>query len=200
MRLFIPSSVIVGLCAVAPAAAQQPATGALGLAASAMSTGPLVSTTAPPISVVYFDLGNTLVARGPDGPRRIWIAGAPDALTRLHQAGFRLGVLSNTGPLGWDEVLTGILPEDFDPTLFDPDLIVVSSAVGAEKPDPRIFQYAIDRAGVPPSAIVFITETMEHVFAAQAAGMRALWVGNGALPQLVDDLIGLAPQRDTSGG
>jgi len=149
----------------------------------------------PAISVVYFDLGNTLVKRVPGESRRAWIDGAPESLARLEASGVRLGILSNTGPLPWQEVLD-ILPEDFDPRIFDPALIVVSSAVGASKPDPQIFTFAITQAGVPPQEILFITETMDHVFAAQAEGMRALYVREGSLNQLVDDFLALQEEND----
>jgi FMN phosphatase YigB (HAD superfamily) len=170
--------------------------GALLMVTSAMAIGATPDTTASSVSVIYFDLGNTLVTRGTEGPRRIWISGAPQVLTRLHDAGFRLGVLSNTGRLSWDEVLTTILPADFDPSLFDPTLIVVSSAVGAAKPDPRIFQFAITQTGVAAGEILFVTETMDHVLAAQASGMRALWVGEGSLSQMTDDLIAMGPTTE----
>ena len=167
--------------------------GVLMMVTSAMAVGSTPDTTAAPVSVIYFDLGNTLVKRGPEGPRRVWISGAPQVLTRLHEAGFVLGVLSNTGPFTWNDVLSNILPADFDPALFDPRLIVVSSAVGAEKPDPRIFQFAITQTDLPAGEILFVTETMEHVLAAQASGMRALWIGEGDLSQMADDLIAMRP-------
>jgi FMN phosphatase YigB (HAD superfamily) len=148
------------------------------------------------VSVIFFDLGDTLVKRGPEGQRRVWISDAPQALTRLHDAGFTLGVLSNTGPFTWEEILKNILPADFDTTLFDPGLIVVSSAVGAEKPDPRIFQFAIAQTGLPAGEILFVTETVEHVLAAQASGMRALWVGEGDLSQMADNLIAMRPSGE----
>jgi FMN phosphatase YigB (HAD superfamily) len=142
------------------------------------------------VSVVYFDLGNTLVKRAPDAPRpTIWIEGSQDALFRLNESGVRLGILSNTGNFSWQQVRDEILPEDFDVAIFQEDLIVVSSAVGVQKPDPGIFAYAIEHAGVPPSDILFITESVDHVIAAQAAGMRALWVTEGQLPQLVTELL-----------
>jgi FMN phosphatase YigB (HAD superfamily) len=170
--------------------------GVLMMVTGAMAVGSTPDTTAAPVSVIYFDLGNTLVKRGSEGPRRVWISGAPQVLTRLHEAGFVLGVLSNTGPFTWNEVLTNILPADFDPSLFDPRLIVVSSAVGAEKPDPRIFQFAIAQTDLPAGEILFVTETMEHVLAAQASDMRALWIGEGDLSQMADDLIAMLPTTE----
>lgn len=166
------------------------------MATAAITMNTTTDTNTAIVSVVYFDLGNTLVKRGPQGRRRVWISDAQETLTRLHEAGFRLGVLSNTGPLTWEDVLTTILPSDFDTTLFDPDLIVVSSAAGSEKPDRRIFQFAIDRTGLPAGEILFVTETMQHVLAAQESGMKALWIREGALSQLADDLTTMV---DTAG-
>jgi FMN phosphatase YigB (HAD superfamily) len=151
---------------------------------------PSAGQTPATVSVVYFDLGNTLVKRVPDASRpTIWIEGSQDALIRLQESGVRLGVLSNTGNFSWQQVQDEVLPEDFDVTIFQEDLIVVSSAVGVQKPDPGIFAYAIEHAGVPPGDILFITGSVDHVIAAQAAGMRALWVTEGQLPQLVTELL-----------
>jgi phosphoglycolate phosphatase-like HAD superfamily hydrolase len=151
---------------------------------------PAAAQTPATVSVVYFDLGSTLVKRAPDAPRpNIWIDGSQDALIRLKESGVRLGVLSNTGNFSWQQVREEILPEDFDATIFEEDLIVVSSAVGVQKPDAGIFIYSIEHAGVPPGDILFITESVDHVIAAQASGMRALWVTEGQLPQLVTELL-----------
>jgi FMN phosphatase YigB (HAD superfamily) len=166
--------------------------GAVLMLTSALAVGSTPDTTTT-VSVIYFDLGNTLVKRGNEGQRRVWIGDAPQALKSLHDAGFTLGVLSNTGPFTWDEILENILPADLDTSLFDPRLIVVSSAVGAEKPDQRIFQYAITQTGLAAGEILFVTETVEHVLAAQASGMRALWIGEGDLSQMADDLIAMRP-------
>lgn len=143
-----------------------------------------------PVSVVLFDLGNTLVKRVPDATRpTVWIEGTQASLASLRASGARLGILSNTGNFSWEQVRDEILPEDFDPALFEDDLIIVSSAAGAQKPDPKIFEYTIERVGLPPGDILFITESVDHVIAAQASGMRAVWVTEGRLPQLVAELI-----------
>jgi FMN phosphatase YigB (HAD superfamily) len=46
------------------------------------------------ITVVFFDLGETLVT----SPRR-WLQGAQALLNSLRQSGFRLGIISNTEDL-----------------------------------------------------------------------------------------------------
>ena len=153
-------------------------------------TTPLWGQSPVTITVVYFDLGNTLVKRVPDATRpKAWIPGSREALTQLRASGVRLGILSNTGNFSWEQVQADVLPEDFDVSLFDEDLIVVSSVVGAQKPDPAIFTYAIAQSGRPAGEILFITESVDHVIAAQATGMRALWLTEGQLPVLVNDLV-----------
>jgi putative hydrolase of the HAD superfamily len=53
------------------------------------------------------------------------------------------------------------------------DLIVDSGLVGVEKPDPRIFRFALDRFAVPPERAVHIGDTYAtDVIGARAAGLR----------------------------
>jgi FMN phosphatase YigB (HAD superfamily) len=118
---------------------------------------------------IFFDLGDTLVTAD-----KHWIAGAEEALRALHAKGVRLGILSNTGPLDRAH-LASFLPPDFDFTLFEPELVVLSREVGLEKPDPRIFRLALQRAGTGAAAF-FCTEDMGHTIVAQRAGLVVLRV------------------------
>jgi putative hydrolase of the HAD superfamily len=54
------------------------------------------------------------------------------------------------------------------------DEVVSSARVGLAKPDPRIFELAAERAGVPPARCLFVDDTAENVEAAAALGMRTL--------------------------
>jgi putative hydrolase of the HAD superfamily len=54
------------------------------------------------------------------------------------------------------------------------DDIVSSARVGIAKPDPRIFDIAVDRAGVPAARCLFVDDTLENVEAGAALGMRAV--------------------------
>ena len=51
---------------------------------------------------------------------------------------------------------------------------VISAHVGAIKPEPRIFDIAARRFGVPPPQLVFIDDVAENVMAARDAGWNAL--------------------------
>lgn len=53
------------------------------------------------------------------------------------------------------------------------DLIVDSGIVGVEKPDPRIFRFALDRFGVPPERALHLGDIFAtDILGARAAGMR----------------------------
>lgn len=118
-----------------------------------------------PYDVIFFDLGDTLVFG------RDWVYGARQTLTRVGEAGFRLGLISNTGDWDRDRVLDE-LPIDFELEIFEENLVVFSSEVGVAKPDPAIFELAVERAGVPASRCLFCSEDALHGLAAQHAGLR----------------------------
>jgi putative hydrolase of the HAD superfamily len=86
--------------------------------------------------------------------------------------------------------------------------IVISADIGIGKPDPRIFQAALDILGVPAAEAVMVGDSLERDIAgARRAGLRTVWLdraGAGArdgsivanarirsLPELRDSLIGL---------
>jgi putative hydrolase of the HAD superfamily len=71
------------------------------------------------------------------------------ALERLHGAGLTLGVVSN-----YEEWLERLL-ERLDVLAFF-DVQVISGVEGYQKPDPRIFEVAMARAGVEPSVSVYV--------------------------------------------
>lgn len=140
------------------------------------------------IKVAFFDLGNTLVGSNQD-----WIPGTQETLAKLRKKHIRLGVISNTGDLSRSAILD-LLPKDFDLGIFEGTIVIFSSEVGVKKPDPKIFQLAIQRANVKASDCFFCTEESAHVLAAQKEGMHALTVQND-IDKLVDKLVtsGLLP-------
>jgi FMN phosphatase YigB (HAD superfamily) len=120
------------------------------------------------IRVLFFDLGDTLVTSG--RPPQ-WVPGARELLASLRGTSVRLGIISNTGTLTRAQ-LAPLLPGDFDWTIFEPSLIVLSSEVGHEKPSRAIFERALAPAGVEPATCLFCTESLMDTLAAQSAGMR----------------------------
>ncbi|MDJ0950716.1 MAG: HAD-IA family hydrolase [Alphaproteobacteria bacterium] len=122
-------------------------------------------------TTVFFDIGDTLVRSAS------WLEGAQACLDALRAQGARLGIISNTKSMNRSE-LKALLPGDFDFDDFDPALVVLSSEVGLEKPDPRIFLHAVRVSGSQPSECVFVGEVVEETWAAQAIGMRAIRVAH----------------------
>jgi putative hydrolase of the HAD superfamily len=100
----------------------------------------------------------------------------PDAietLTALKAAGLRLGVLSN-----WDRRLHTVLEETgLRPYL---DAVIISSEVGAEKPDPGIFRAAESALGAGPGECLHVGDSRHHDLAgARGAGWRVVLVRHG---------------------
>lgn len=140
--------------------------------------------------VVFFDLGQTLVITA----ARRMVPGAAAALSQLRAAGVRLGIISNTGNLTRAQLLAA-LPTDFDLDAFEPALVLLSSEVGIEKPNPAMFSLAAGRAGVPARACLYCSEDLLETLAAQGAGMTAARLTpapQSDLPSLVGVLRGLA--------
>lgn len=92
------------------------------------------------------------------------------ALDGLARTGVRLGILSN-----WSEHLDGLLRRLGIRDYFE--FVIISAVVGYEKPDPRIFDLTVDRAGVPRTRLLYIGDHPEEdVAAARHAGIDALLI------------------------
>lgn len=90
------------------------------------------------------------------------------ALARARAAGARVLVVSN-----WDVSLIDVLQRvGLAPLLWG---VVTSAAVGAGKPAPAIFRYALHLAGVAPGDALHVGDSLaEDVRGAQACGIRAV--------------------------
>ncbi|MFN3928425.1 MAG: HAD family hydrolase [Thermoflexus sp.] len=52
--------------------------------------------------------------------------------------------------------------------------VVISAEVGLLKPDPRIYQLALERLGLPPESAAFVDDLPENVRAAQELGLYGI--------------------------
>lgn len=97
---------------------------------------------------------------------RGWLPGAEALLRELHGR-FTLAALSNCNPLHWER-LTGELGvrEAFDHAWSSHEL-------GLRKPDPAIYQEALQRLGCPPGVVLFFDDAPGNVAAARGCGMQA---------------------------
>lgn len=104
----------------------------------------------------------------------------------LRADGYRTGLITNNVREAGDQWRTKVPLDE----LFD--VVVDSSAVGMRKPNPAIFQLALDRLGVAdPAAAVFLDDHPGNVAGARAAGLHALLVDDidealAALDALLD--------------
>jgi putative hydrolase of the HAD superfamily len=92
----------------------------------------------------------------------------PGVLADLRRQGVRLGVISN-----WDGRLPKVLEELGIARFLD--TVTWSGKAGTEKPDRRIFLYALGDLGVEPAEALHVGDgRLEDVEGAVAVGMRAL--------------------------
>jgi len=94
----------------------------------------------------------------------------PDLLNfiRLKRQTYKIGIISNAWP-GVRELLTDKWKIA---DLFDD--IVISAELGIVKPDPRIYQIALQNLQLQPEQAVFVDDIIENVTAAQDLGMKAV--------------------------
>ncbi|MEZ5503254.1 MAG: HAD family phosphatase [Halioglobus sp.] len=94
----------------------------------------------------------------------------------LRQAGYRTGIVTNN-VLEFGEGWRALIPVD---ELFD--FVVDSSVVGVRKPDPRIFQIAMEQLeGLAPGQVVFLDDYQANVDAARELGLQGITVGTDLL-------------------
>lgn len=97
------------------------------------------------------------------------------------EAGVRIIVVSNIAEVLWSSI------EQKFRISRALDGAVISSRVGAAKPDRRIFEAAIAAAGVGPADLVFVDDTAVNVRGAEAVGIPAFQVTGG--PRQLRDLL-----------
>ncbi len=131
---------------------------------------------------------------------------ALEAIERLRLRGIRIGILSNA-----TSDLVGFLEEIGLLKYFD--FTLVSAIVGTRKPDRRIFEHALTRAGVEPAKAAHIGDMyLEDILGARNAGIRPFLIDRGAdslfpsfpeaadhSPEEVEIVKGLAPMLHAIG-
>lgn len=98
--------------------------------------------------------------------------GCEAMLTALRARGCALAIVSN-----FDQRLPHLLAELELAPFFD--AVVLPPDAGAEKPDPRIFEFALRRLAIRAANAVFVGDSQHRdLDAARAVGMRAIDVGS----------------------
>jgi 2-haloacid dehalogenase len=101
----------------------------------------------------------------------------PDMLGRLKAAGMKTAILSNGAPAMLRAAVDGaglnhLIQE-----------ILSVEEVGVYKPHPKVYQLAVDRLAVEPSAIAFQSSNAWDAYAASAFGMKVVWCNRYGLPR-----------------
>ncbi|MDQ1520076.1 MAG: nicotinate-nucleotide--dimethylbenzimidazole phosphoribosyltransferase [Actinomycetota bacterium] len=125
------------------------------------------------VDAILFDIGGTLVAEASPGtavadlePRAF--EGVPELLRSLAQH-HRLGAVTNTAVMREADVRALLTTIGIDDLL---EVVVTSSDVGAEKPDPAPLLHALQRMSAEPGRTLYVGDRDIDREAAHAAGLR----------------------------
>lgn len=104
------------------------------------------------------------------------VPGSLDGLRQLAETGVSLGVVSNADGTVADQLLAARVCQVGEGHGVPVAVVVDSTVVGVEKPDPRIFAVALDALGVPSEQAPQVVHVGDTIFAdvagARAAGLR----------------------------
>lgn len=99
-------------------------------------------------------------------------ADAHPTLQALRARGYRLGLISNTGD---DANIQALVDRERLRPYFD--VILTSAALGIRKPNPRIFQTALEHWGITPSQAAMVGDSLgADILGAHNAGLYAIWI------------------------
>lgn len=101
----------------------------------------------------------------------------PDVLRQLKAAGLKTAILSNGTPAMLDSAVKNAR---IDGLL---DIVLSVEEVGVYKPDPRVYQLAVDQLGIPASRISFQSSNAWDAYAASSFGMKVVWCNRYGQPR-----------------
>ncbi len=98
----------------------------------------------------------------------------PDTLVKLKDSGQQIAILSNGSPAMLEAVVKSSGLQDVV------RIILSVEMVGIFKPDPSVYQLAVDRIGVTAEEIVFMSSNAWDAVGATAFGLRVAWINRFA--------------------
>lgn len=116
---------------------------------------------------------------------RVTAPNAMEVVQELTRRGYKLGIISNV--ITSQELPDWIVEDGFTP-YFEP--VVLSSLTGIRKPDPKIFQIALDQIRTPPVQCAYIGDNAERDMGGaynSGFGMKVLIDHKGTLPRDFDN-------------
>jgi len=80
---------------------------------------------------------------------------------------YKTGLISNA----WGDLRDYIVKEKFDDAF---DKMIISAEVGAAKPEPKIFQIALEQLGVRPKEAVFVDDFLINIEGCEKVGIKGI--------------------------
>ena len=80
---------------------------------------------------------------------------------------YKTGLISNA----WGDLRDFVIREKFDDAF---DKMIISAEVGAMKPNPKIFQVALEQFRVSPNEAVFVDDFLVNIEGCEKAGMKGI--------------------------
>jgi len=117
------------------------------------------------------ELISWLSARWGSGDSYEPFPGVMGTLQLLKQKGVILVLVSNAFPSVWDLIRKTNLVDLFDH-------LVLSYECGSQKPEPKIYQYALDKAGVNPEEALFLDDDEGFVIGAEQLKIRSALINH----------------------
>lgn len=99
-------------------------------------------------------------------------AGVKRVMQEAMQAGLRLGVCTTANERSANAIAKGMLGE------IDLEFVLAGDVVSKKKPDPEIYQLALERTGLSPDECIVVEDSRNGILAAKAAGLRAVATTN----------------------
>jgi HAD superfamily hydrolase (TIGR01549 family) len=97
---------------------------------------------------------------------------AISTLINLHSVGYRLGIISNTSD---DSHVQELVDRHGFRQYFE--FVLTSAGFGIRKPDPRIFQAALDKFQILPESAAMVGDTLEaDILGANQMGIYSIWI------------------------
>ncbi len=120
--------------------------------------------------------------------------GVSRLLMEARAAGLRLAVATTTTPDNVTALLKYALSANAESWF---EVIAAGDVVAAKKPDPAIYQYALDKLGLTPSQCIAFEDSYNGIRASCGAGLRTIVAVNGYTQH--DDFTGAAIVLDNWG-
>jgi polyol permease family/HAD superfamily hydrolase (TIGR01549 family) len=89
---------------------------------------------------------------------------------------YKLGIVADSPPSAMESLRRDGLADLFT-------VVAISDIVGVEKPDLRLYRYALEKAAIPASRVVHVGNRLDNdVRPAQRLGIRTVWLLRGEVP------------------